>query len=55
MENAMRKNKLALALLFSFVAGSALAADKVNWSYEGSTGPAHWGELSQEFAVCKTG
>jgi carbonic anhydrase len=25
------------------------------WGYGGSEGPAHWGELSPEFAACKTG
>ena len=25
------------------------------WGYSGSEGPAHWGELSPEFAECKTG
>ncbi len=26
-----------------------------SWSYSGATGPEHWGDLSPEFAVCKTG
>lgn len=25
------------------------------WSYEGATGPEHWGELSDEWALCGTG
>lgn len=25
------------------------------WGYEGSTGPAHWGDLSKEFRLCKEG
>jgi carbonic anhydrase len=25
------------------------------WSYSGSEGPTHWGDLSPEFALCKTG
>jgi carbonic anhydrase len=25
------------------------------WGYRGSEGPAHWGELTPEFAACKTG
>lgn len=25
------------------------------WGYSGSEGPAHWGELSPEFAACRTG
>jgi len=27
----------------------------VHWSYEGKTGPEHWGELSPEFAGCSRG
>ena len=26
-----------------------------HWSYEGATGPGHWGDLSPEFSACKTG
>jgi carbonic anhydrase len=26
-----------------------------HWSYEGATGPEHWGELSPEFRVCQLG
>lgn len=25
------------------------------WSYEGATGPQHWGELEDEFTTCSTG
>ena len=35
--------------------GQVTADDHVHWSYEGEAGPAHWGELSEEFAGCKTG
>ncbi len=27
----------------------------VHWTYEGQTGPEHWGDLSPEFAACKEG
>jgi carbonic anhydrase len=27
----------------------------VHWSYGGAEGPEHWGDLSAEFAVCKSG
>ena len=27
----------------------------VHWSYEGEEGPAHWGELSPDFALCASG
>ncbi len=26
-----------------------------HWSYEGTTGPAHWGDISEEYQTCKTG
>lgn len=26
-----------------------------HWSYEGATGPEHWGELSPDFKVCQVG
>nr|VFK59977.1 MAG: carbonic anhydrase [Candidatus Kentron sp. TUN]VFK69239.1 MAG: carbonic anhydrase [Candidatus Kentron sp. TUN] len=26
-----------------------------SWHYEGADGPEHWGNLSEEFALCKTG
>jgi len=29
--------------------------DSIRWGYEGSEGPAHWGELTSDFATCKTG
>ncbi|WP_164118840.1 carbonic anhydrase family protein [Sphingorhabdus sp. Alg239-R122] len=30
-------------------------ADKVVWDYDGEEGPENWGDLSAEFATCKTG
>ena len=27
----------------------------VHWSYSGETGPAHWGDLSPDYILCKTG
>ncbi|MBE9504009.1 MAG: carbonic anhydrase family protein [Proteobacteria bacterium] len=26
-----------------------------HWSYDGSTGPSHWGDLKKEYAACKEG
>ncbi len=40
--------------LFALV-GSAFAAGSVHWGYEGEEGPEHWGDLSEEYAVCSTG
>lgn len=40
-------------------AGHAAAAgsghDGPHWSYEGDTGPEHWGSLSTDFEACETG
>src|SRR5687768_2346864 len=43
-----------LALVFSFT-GSTRAEGAAHWSYEGESGPAHWGELSPDYALCSTG
>jgi len=46
--------KKALAV-YAVSVGLALAGGKGNWSYEGETGPQHWGDLSPEFIMCKIG
>lgn len=33
----------------------APGGDHRHWSYEGEEGPAHWGEMSPEFAICTAG
>jgi carbonic anhydrase len=35
--------------------GAGAATSKPHWSYEGETGPGHWGELSPDFKVCQLG
>lgn len=30
-------------------------AHAAHWTYSGATGPAHWGELSPDYALCSTG
>jgi carbonic anhydrase len=47
-------------LILSFQGLNPLAARAAKpgshgWSYEGKEGPAHWGDLSPEFAACKSG
>ena len=39
---------------FGLAAGCAAAAE-AHWGYSGATGPAKWGGLDKNFAVCKTG
>lgn len=48
---------LNLLLLLGALSAVLLAAEgrTVHWSYEGRTGPAHWGDLSPENAQCKIG
>lgn len=43
---------LAGALAFSL---NVAAKDEVHWGHTGATGPEKWGDLSEEFATCKTG
>ncbi|HTH94339.1 MAG TPA: carbonic anhydrase family protein [Rhodocyclaceae bacterium] len=33
----------------------SFAADHAHWTYEGHTGPEHWGELDPSFKTCNTG
>lgn len=42
----------AFAVAFNAYAGEGHAK---HWSYEGQEGPEHWGELSGDFAACKSG
>lgn len=46
---------LALALVLSIAAEPAGAGGDVHWGYEGEHGPAHWGELSEDFEACSEG
>lgn len=52
------RNKHAIALaggLALLASGSAAFAGGELWSYEGDTGPAQWGNLSPDWAVCSKG
>lgn len=31
------------------------AGHGAHWTYKGESGPAHWGDLKEEYAACKTG
>ncbi len=53
---------LATALLAAFSAvpsafaqAAAPAAQAAHWTYSGSHGPSHWGDLEADFATCKIG
>ena len=52
--------KLSQAFVFGIAIalitfGVVLAQEGVHWSYEGDTGPEHWGTLSPDFAACAKG
>ncbi|MFB5265353.1 carbonic anhydrase [Paenibacillus enshidis] len=35
--------------------GSVPVVSPAHWSYEGDTGPEHWGDLNEDFLACKYG
>lgn len=47
--------KLELLAISLALAATAQAQWKTPWSYEGPTGPGHWGELDPDYAACKSG
>jgi carbonic anhydrase len=51
---AKMKKRLVAVCLTAF-ASLSYAEGAVKWGYDGNIGPANWGDLSKEFAVCKTG
>jgi carbonic anhydrase len=46
---------LVLFGLFSCQSEKGTTATKAAWSYEGATGPTHWGTLSPDYALAKSG
>jgi len=60
-----RKSLLVFALSLSLGIGAAAGVtagekadhghSKSHWTYEGESGPAHWGELSGDYATCSKG
>ena len=52
----MLNKHLFLSLLMA-VSTATVSAEThhVHWSYTGENDAAHWGDLSEDFAVCKTG
>lgn len=55
----MRSAWLATALACVFPACQSTtkqaSSPHVDWSYEGATGPAHWGDLSPDYSLAKSG
>ncbi len=44
-----------VSLLPALLYGQEHAGSAPHWSYEGSSGPQHWGDLEPEYSACKTG
>jgi carbonic anhydrase len=44
-----------LAVAMASIPSSPRAQWKTQWSYEGTLGPEHWGDLDPEYATCKVG
>ncbi len=51
----MKHIVIAVALMTGSVAGWAQTQKTPEWSYTGSDGPEHWGDLSPEYSACKAG
>jgi len=59
----MKQGLLTLALISGLLGCQSTHDDKAHsstptkasWSYTGSTGPAHWGDLSADYALARTG
>lgn len=54
----MQRNTLRIVTLLSSLILSSIslaAGNKAHWGYEGHEGPTHWGDLSHNYATCKTG
>ena len=51
------KSSAVLSALLLCLASPLIATEKnsPHWSYEGETGPEHWGELSSDFLMCSEG
>ena len=51
------KSSVVISALLLCLASPLIATEKdsPHWSYEGETGPQHWGELSPDFLMCSEG
>lgn len=47
--------KIFHILLLCSVSSVVFASENIHWSYDGETSPIHWGDLSEDFGLCKSG
>ena len=55
---AFSRRRAAILLLVNAIWGATVIAQEhgaAHWSYDGQTGPSHWGDLSADYAPCRTG
>jgi carbonic anhydrase len=50
----MLRTRIVLGACMGILLAPGIGA-QVEWSYEGLTGPEHWGDLKPEYAACKAG
>ena len=43
---------IVVGTIIAVLPAAAVATGNAHWAYEGSEGPAHWGEMSEDFAAC---
>ena len=56
MKGNLRISWIAIVLLVAVaIMLPARAQWKTRWSYEGTSGPEHWGDLDPDYAACKVG
>jgi carbonic anhydrase len=51
----MKKHIQKIIILLASVIATSLSAEDAKWSYSGETGPENWAEISEDYALCKTG
>jgi carbonic anhydrase len=55
MQRRALLKRLALLGFCPLCAGRGFAAEEPHWSYQGYSGPEHWGALAKENAACSAG
>ncbi len=51
----MLRNSFVATMIFVAGTASAAVGGMIAWSYDGATGPEHWGDLSKGWATCADG
>ncbi|ENM2867927.1 carbonic anhydrase family protein [Citrobacter koseri] len=46
---------ISLTTAFLAICMMPVSVSATDWSYEGDTSPAHWGEINKAYKLCQTG